>query len=215
VRICSQKQMDEPYKLVDVPDEHAPARNCWKHLLTKPPSDSKQGPTDMSSFRETCTVGTQRLFNNPGPQPPTGPPPAATSQASSSNTVAPNTLLRQSSAEDCGEPPIKVQKRDGQAWDPPLPPPTPPAEEVQKRCPDANAQGASTSSVQARSPTTPRGAPVTPPGLIDGSPSSAEMTCPTTVARVASEHDAKSAKLYSPENWKDHINFRRSIITRI
>ena len=64
-------------------------------------------------------------------------------------------------------------------------------------------------------PVTPLGAPVTPPGLIGGSPSSAEMTCPTTVARVASEHDAKSAKLYSPENWKDHINFRRSIITRI
>ena len=64
-------------------------------------------------------------------------------------------------------------------------------------------------------PVTPLGAPVTPPGLIDGSPSSAEMTCPTTVARVAEVHAAKNAQLYSPENWQDHINFRRSITTHM
>jgi hypothetical protein len=263
VRICSHEQMSNPHELVDVPDEHVPAGDCWKYLLTRS-ADSQQGPTDMSSFRETCTTGAQTLLNwhfpgprpptDPppaatGPRPPTDPPPAATRQASSSSTVPPDTLLQQSSAPHCREPPVKVQKLDPQASAPLPPPSTPPpvpdqpAEEVPARVksefgasgdvakeeedialatavalvwpPDANAQGASTSSVQARSPTTPRGAPVTPPGLIDGSPSSAEMTCPTTVARVASEHDAKSAKLYSPENWKDHINFRRSIITRI
>jgi hypothetical protein len=64
-------------------------------------------------------------------------------------------------------------------------------------------------------PVTPLGAPVTPPGLIGGSPSSAEMTCPTTVARVAEVHAAKTAQLYSPENWQDHINFRRSITTHM
>ena len=212
VRICSQEQMSKPYEIIDAQDEHEhPKRECYKYLLRdKPPADS---PTDMSSFRETCTADAQRFFQwgpapgpkpptgpppagpRPGPKPPTGPPPAAYCQASSSNTVAPDTLLQRSSpssAKHPGEPPVKMQKLGREALA---------AEEV-LRCP---------TTPEARFPATLIGAPVTPPGLIGGSPSSAEMTCPTTVARVAQEHAAKTAQLYSPENWEDHINFRRSI----
>jgi hypothetical protein len=239
VRICSQEQMSKPYEIVDAQDEHEhPKRECYKYLLTKPPADSKQGPTDMSSFRETCTAETQQVHPRPGPKPPTGPPPAAAAkapaagtwqqhnrppgmlpmmpkaaaapaasyQASSSNTVAPDTLLQQSSpssTKHCEEPPIKMQKlgREALAAEEVLRSPTTP----QARLP-ATPLGA---------PVTPLGAPVTPPGLIGGSPSSAEMTCPTTVARVAEVHAAKTAQLYSPENWQDHINFRRSITTHM
>jgi hypothetical protein len=207
VRICSQEQMSKPYEIVDAQDEHEhPKRECYKYLLTKPPADSKQGPTDMSSFRETCTAETQQVHPRPGPKPPTGPPPAASYQASSSNTVAPDTLLQQSSpssTKHCEEPPIKMQKlgREALAAEEVLRSPTTP----QARLP-ATPLGA---------PVTPLGAPVTPPGLIGGSPSSAEMTCPTTVARVAEVHAAKTAQLYSPENWQDHINFRRSITTHM
>ena len=75
VRICSQEQMSKPYEIVDAQDEHEhPKRECYKYLLTKPPADSKQGPTDMSSFRETCTAETQQVHPRPGPKPPTGPP---------------------------------------------------------------------------------------------------------------------------------------------
>ena len=58
VRICSAKQMDQPYVIVDAEDEHeCPKRDCFKYLLTKSNPD-----TDMSSFRETCTADTQEFF---------------------------------------------------------------------------------------------------------------------------------------------------------
>ena len=209
VRICSPEQMNEPYKVVDVPDEHEdPKKECWKYLLTEA-LDSKQGLTDMSSFRETCTADTQQVYNwgpGPGPSPPEGPPPAALSQASSSKTVAPDAILQQSSPSStsntvapdaivqqrspsstggCDEPPIKMQKlgREASAAE------MVPEEDVQERC---------------QSPTTPPGVPVTPPGLIEGTPSAADMTCPLMVARVAEEQAAKTADLILARyNWPD------------
>jgi hypothetical protein len=250
VRICSPEQMTKPHQIVDAPDAHEPpSLECWKYLLTKAPAG--QGPTDLSSFRETCTAETQQVFNwgqGPGPQPPKGPPPAALSQAlssntdtllqqkeeaskkdaeaaerptkmqkgpqppkgpspaapsqaSSSNTVAPDTLLQQreegsNKDAEAEERPIKTKKlgREGSVAE------MVPEEEVQNR---------------RQSPVTPLGAPVTPEGLIDVSPSSAEMTCPLMVARVADEHAAKTAQLHSPDNWKDRIIFRRPIITHM
>ena len=220
VRICSAKQMNQPYVIVDAEDEHeCPKRECFKYLLTKSNPD-----TDMSSFRETCTADTQEFFGlSPAlpthllfrealpnskvepkamPKPPTGPPPAgprpcppgpplaASSKASSSSTCV----------QPSEEPPQKV------ARDTCLQPSEEPPIKVQKL-----GNEASVAEEVTRPPVTPIGLS----SLSGGAPSSADMTCPIMVAAVAAEHDAKTAQLYSPDNWADRINFRCSITTHM
>jgi len=221
VRICSAKQMQQPHEIVDAEDQHEhPKRECFKYLKTNSKAD-----TDMSSFFETCTADTQELFRLPsapgqalpnsnvlpksmpkGPKPPTGPPlskprPPVPPQAASSKASSSNTCVQPS--EDAEEPPIKVQKLGNEALA---------AEEVRRspsRC------SACSAPVTPEVVTIP--VPVSSIGLSSlsgGAPSSAEMTCPTMVANVAAEAHAKVANLYSPENWRDRINFRRSITTQ-